>query len=618
MKFQRHLSAILALSTALTCVLCLPGVLCAAAPGPSEAGAATRTPPPPPSSAPAPTKICFAGVLGNSGAAGATLVKYPDQGRYEQARQNGLGIDSSGFLWAFSGITGIACYAPDGRQIASHALPPALHRGWKVLALVDDTLVLLGGGRLWTLPLPVPAGTLPEDIKLPAKALSLNGVGGRVAYITPEREVRLLTVNTRETVSRGFLPEGTRDVDVALLPDGTIYVGRAMRITPEGKQVEVNIPGNGSLQWANGYLYTFAWHTTIQRLDTSGAPDPGVVYGGSSGAFIGTLPKDGEMNGPSGIVHLGGDRYAATGEQGIIHILQWDASKRAFARMRRIGAIHRAAGLGIDRQGRVWWNCGYWNWTDGPAALPRNTTWTTSRVHDQWQIAFLDSGAMTGLAVLRDEPALIRNVVDFSNSYERGGDSRYDREGLKNIQGLPEHATGAAVLGKPGNEEVLVVDARGTGVRLRVDANGNARGERARITLKLKRSGTSAISSLAVHPGSGNLVATDGNAIVELRPDGDSFEEATRHTGWGQIASTQFGSRLWLDMDGDMIWASDAENNRVVLLLLRDSRLGFLAMFEGNEESGPLDQPQRISARAGRAVVLDRGNQRLIKLERSR
>lgn len=558
--------------------------------------------------------IRFAGVLGNSGVAGDFLVAYPNRGIHDQVRQSGLALDSSGFLWAFSGTSAVARYSPDGRQLASFDLPRAMQRGMQVLALAGDTLVFFGGDRLWSLDIRSPAGARPKDMEIPARGLSLNAVDGRVAYVTPESEVRLLTVKTGQSESRATLPKGTRADNVALLPDGTIYVGRGLRITPDGRQEPADLPGNATLHWANGHLYTFAWHTTIQRLDTYGAPAPGVVYGGSSGSFIGTLPKDGEMHQPSGIVHLGGNRYAATGELGVLHILSWDAAKRAFTAVRRIGAIHRTSGLGVDRQGRVWWNCGYWNWNDGPAAPTRNSTWTTLRTNDQWQVAFLDSGAMTGLGLNRDGAILLRNTMDFGNPHGRGNDGRYDRDGLRNVKGLPRQATGAAVLGSRGSEEVIVVDAAGAGVRLRVDAEGNVRGQRATVALKLNN-GSPAITSLAVLPGGERLLAADGNAVVELSPDGDSFAETARHTGWGRAADTQFGAKIWIDTDGDAIWVGDADNNRVLLLSFEGARLKHIATFAGDAESGPLDQPQRISARAGRAVCVDWGNQRLVKLE---
>jgi hypothetical protein len=450
-------------------------------------------------------------------------------------------------------------------------------------------------------------------MKIEATAISLNAFDGKVALIDPNANVKLLDVAGGELRTVTTLPSGMRKDAISLLPDGTIYIARSLRLNPDGSRDSVDLPGSSPyLQWAGDHLYSFAWHTTLQQFDAQGHPSPGVVYGGSSGSFIGILPKDGEIEHPSGIIHLGAQRYATTGKYGVIHILEWNAEKQAFHAVRRLGAIHRAAGLAIDNRGRIWWNTGYWNWTDRPTAVLNNTTWEPRRDTDQWQVDILASGALSGLGADKGGPALIRNVVDSPTKIGQGGDSRYDSNGIASIRGLPTKPTGAAVLGTPGKEELLVVDAQGRGARIRVDKNGNPLGLIGPVTLHLS-SEKPDVTSLA-HTDSGELFAADGGAIVRLAPTADGFTETARYTA-ASNENAPFGARIYIDGDGEQIWVSDTQKNRVLVLETKPNRLDKIANFQGTPETGPLNAPQRIAVTNGRAVLLDWENQRLLRLE---
>ncbi len=559
-------------------------------------------------------ELQFRGVLGNSGVRGSTLVQFPDRGNEKQiTSSDGLGLDEENFIWAFAGVSGLNRYSLDGRQVAHYTLPSAFHRGRRTLVVSGDRLILQASDQLWSLDIDAANGSQPIDMKIAATALSLNAFDGKVAIIDPNANVKLLDVSSGAMSIVTTLPSGMRKDAITLLPDGTLYIARSLRLNPVGSRDKVDLPGSAPyLQWAGDHLYSFAWHTTIQQLDAKGHPSPGVVYGGSSGSFIGVLPKDGEIPHPSGIVHLGDGRYATTGKYGVIHILEWDSEKQDFNVVRRLGAIHRAAGLAIDTLGRIWWNTGYWNWTDRPTAVLNNTTWEPRRDTDQWQVEILASGALSGLGVDKGNPALIRNLVDSPTQIGRGGDSRYDRQGITSIKSLPKNPTGAAVLGAPGKAELVVVDAQGIGVRIRVDKNGNARGLIGPVTLHLS-SAKPDVTSLA-RTDSGELFAADGGAIVRLSPVADGYNETARYTA-ASNENASFGARVYIDGDGERLWISDTEKNRLLVLETNSNRLDTIASFQGTPETGPLNAPQRISATNGRAVVLDWENQRLLRLE---
>lgn len=595
---------------ALASVACLPAF-------------AAPPPPFPPESAPTGKIIRFEGVLGNSGAGGGTLVRLSVPAA---ANQSGLGLDADGFLWAFAGSSQINRYTQDGRLLSAFPLPKAMQRGPQTLVTVSDKVFALGGGALWSLPVSAPAGASPEPLGIPARLLSTNAVGGRVAFVTSGNHIALLDATSKRTEQGPSLAGKRTPRALALLPSeggGTrVLLDTTLFFEADNagnwKETPVVIPG-AMPQWADGHLYTFAGHTTIRRFTLDGTPAPGVVFGGT-GAHLGSLPENGECLRPSGIIHLGGDRFAITGENGVVHLLRWDEARHGFSMTRRVGAIHRAAGLGIDREGRVWWNCGYWDWDSGPADPLANSTAPADAGSDDWQVAVLQNNSLTGLAlsgVRAVGPALIRNTAD---SPPRPKNGRYDALPPDAAKVVPAKATGCAVIKtKDGGEEIVIVDAMGKGVRLRVAANGAFRAVVGPVELKLTSQNPS-VTSLGVLPD-GTLLAADCGAIVFLRADGGNFQETLRVTEWDKARDKRFGSVLYLADDRSGVWVSDTENNRVLLFSTqqrggggRADELVLQSAFTGDPRCGALDKPRRVAACGGRAVVLDSGNQRLVKL----
>ena len=546
--------------------------------------------------------IRSAGVLGNSGEAGDTLVRYSgvNTGRNPVT---GLGVDASGFLWTLGGMGAVNRYSVDGRMLATYPTPKKMQRPRYTLTVIAGQVILLAGEKLWTLPVNAPSGTEFTALPVDARTMSIGPVGNRIALISTEGNLSIYDVVTRQSEPRGKLPEGVRGNSIALLGDGSLIIDRELKLSVEGQPTKLDLPGTTPV-WLGNSLYVFTGHTTIHRLNATGSPDPGVVLGGSSGSFIGTLPKDGEINTPSGLVQLGGDRYATTAALGVIQILRWDDQKKAFEGVRRIGAIHRSSGLGVDRQGRVWWNCGYWNWADGPAELPHDTLNMTEG--ESWQMAFLESDAMTGLAKQNNKWQLYCGVIAPTPR------ERYDRTLDDAAASIPENPTGATVLGSSGKEEGVYVNAAGKGVRLSLAVDGKLRTVKGKFTLKTAGGKAPAITSLGSTPKD-NVIAADNGAIIRLNAAGDTWTETARYAGWG---TEKFGKTIYLTTDGDRLWVSDTDNNRVLLFALtEDGPLTAPKIYTTDAIIGALKSPGRIAARSDRAVVVDEGNQRLVKLE---
>lgn len=548
--------------------------------------------------------IRSAGVLANSGASGQDLVRLGSGGRAHPGGPplRGIVVDDSGFLWAFAGPQQVNRYSADGRMIASLKLPtaPKAEAGAQTLAIAGNRLVLLRNGQIWTRPADAPDSEDFSPTGIEAKAMALTALGTRLAFISTEGKIAVLDVPTGGVESLQQLPEDIRKESITLLPDGRFLVDGVLFINPDGSTSQIKLSSPVS-QWLNGALYSFRWHTTVDRFNAEGGPNPGVVLGGSSGSFIGSLPQDGEIHLPAGLAHLGGQRYAVVGNLGIIHLLDWSESSQSFSPVRRIGAAHKASGLAVDGQGRVWWNVGYWEWSDPPAALPRNAVHMTDL--DGWQVAMLDSGAMCALTAQGKDATLLSNTFHATAK-------RRNNKISEVAKSLPTAPTGAIATSNPG--EVLFVDAAGKGCALLVNSDGTFRSDAGPIELKTS-SAHPAITSLGITPG-GDLLAAEGNAVVRFTREGGTFTEAERFTSSGDSGES-LGPGIYLATQGSNLWISDPANNRVIHVHMKDGEFSRPTAFAGDPEVGTLDTPTRIATSGSKAVVYDQGNQRLVRLE---
>jgi len=134
------------------------------------------------------------------------------------------------------------------------------------------------------------------------------------------------------------------------------------------------VPGDGwprggpgeRLQWLDGHVYGHGWHGTIRRFTADLEPSPGVVLGGASGSFIGHLDQSSELFNGRGMARLRDGLFAVSGLGGILHLMTWGDEKQQMTLVRRIGCVPACRGIGLDRQGNVWWYAGAWAWDDRP------------------------------------------------------------------------------------------------------------------------------------------------------------------------------------------------------------------------------------------------------------
>jgi|GEM_PF-896967 len=542
------------------------------------------------------------GVLGNSGADGAALVRSEGARIQTEGDRSGLGYDRLGALWAFGGTRNLLRLSLDGRMLASY--PLKVRQGNRsALVLVDDTVVLLVGNALYRLPITAASGTEPELIDRKLRGISLNAREGKIGAVLENGEVGLLEIGPDTFETFGTLSEDGKGDRVALLWDGRVLVDGRTVFERGAQPRESGTNVRYRHQIVGDFIYEFSWHMTVARRDRELAPAPGVIYGGSSGYFIGSLPEDGEVGLPTGIAHLGGNRYAVAGSLGVIHLVSLNAERQALETERRLGAVHQPAPMVLDRRGRTWYYSGFWDWDDAPDQALRSPTSFGSRDTAAMQGTLLPNGKMIFAYLLRGKPNLMHRAFDESGKHTSTA-----------VDDLPLKPTGIVCFTEGKEVRALVVDAAAKGTIVSFGSNGKVRKSEGPGLLELT-SPSPAVTSLAALPG-GRFLAADGGSVVLLEREGNVFREADRWGSWGKGGGEHFGAEIYLDAEGDHLWVSDTDNNRVIHFALRDGRPGDATVYTGEGLETPLGKPQRIDAAGDRAVVMDWGNRRIVKLER--
>jgi len=544
--------------------------------------------------------ISSAGVLGNSGEQGSSLV------RFASAPARGLGMvyDSYGTIWDRAGAGRLNRYALDGRLLGSYPIATGdAHFDRETLA--NGNVILLLGGILYRLPIDAYPGAQPTALGISADQISFANNKGEVALLQ-RNTVKVLNTNSW-TLNTAIQNLSLGNIyDLAILDDGSILFQNAgqVRLFINGNEVTGGWPKNvkiSRVQHVGGFWYGFDGHGTVRRFDGEFQPAPGVVLGGLSGWFIGHVDTNEELYLGNGMAILGDAIAAVSGRYGIVSLLEWNGDKQQYRIARRLGAVTNCHGLAINDNGSVWFNAGRWNWDDPPTA------------------PILDSiagGGILGQTVLLNDGSFLAALQ--RDSAVTIVHSRFDwKNQLANGISLPTSMLNAATTytQKDGTRVLLLADASGHTSAFPLDGNNLPQKNGVPVVIRFA-SPVGHLTTLAMENKSVMLGAADG-AICEFELQGNAWQEVRRWNSWDAGNTEHFGSQVYISRDGNQLWVSDSTRNRVLCFDLQTRKL--LGSFGQTDHPGDdlehFAHPAAIAARHGRAVVFDSDNQRLVKLQ---
>ena len=520
----------------------------------------------------APGRLVPAGFLANSGAYRAPEEPgpYPVGPVWDAAR---------GVLLASCGRGRIGAWRLDGTRVALHELPgaPDFSRFDAMTLCADGSVFVLAGGSV-TANSDDPAGgvlyRIPADAAPDAPAERLDALGAVNAISLSERDGRLMLHRRRREIAEldtatlearpvGELRAGGGLYLVCMMdwdPSGVfhwVYEHKYLHtLGPDGREAGPARPlfGPREVSMQRGrFLGRHLWALsgdTVKRLDAATfRPDPGVVHGGSSGAFLGEVAWNHEMR-LEGLCEVSPGLYAAhASRNGALYLLAWNGATRHLDEVRRIGALPRVGALLLDDAGAVFADGLVWRVGDSPLAPPRST----GHSRGDFGGAALPDGTFVaidldhGRAVFRHGPA-----AELGHMGEV--DARLDLGDLAH-----DGPFAGYVLRETGNGfDFVRYDAEGRGIRFALGRDGCVRGD--------------------VAPARETAAPPLPAAALGAKP-----------TAWA--------------MDGDRVALVHADTGLVRILQASTGRV--LAEAKG------LDRPDRVALRGDRLVVHEAGPQRL-------
>ncbi len=541
-----------------------------------------------------------AGVLGNSGEQGDTLV------RFGEKTASGMGVvfDKFGSLWDRAGDGVLNRYAPDGRLLASYRIAPSGSMQERdTLVQLGDTLLFKVGKKLYTLPLTATPDVKPAALAVAATRLSFNTHDGWAAA-ADDRKVFLINAKGE---TRAVTEADDNVDDIELGTAGAVYVSTKGKL----RRVDAAAPATGHgpwpspgerPQWLAEHWFGSAWHGTIRRFSPALTPDPGVVLGGGSGSFIGYVEGNHELNNGRGLAHLGGNLYAVSGIEGILHLLEWLPEDNRFKIIRRIGAVPSCNGLAMDRKGRVWYYSGVWEWNDGPDA-PLQHSVPPAEGAGIFGAVMLENDVMVAPAIRWGKKALYAGKLDGPAATHM------------DVEPLPRDVATCALVTWEKRQALIVLNKTGKGVALYIGADGKYQSQAGVVELQTSVP-LRELTSLAASGKDGLVGAADGQ-IIEFARAGNNWKETHRWNSWGDDPAARLGGKIFLAADQNCLWVSDTARQRVVCLnqSTRKPIATFGAVDKAGNNLSMLNAPQILTVNGSRAVVFDSGNQRLMKLE---
>jgi len=541
------------------------------------------------------------GVLGNSGFAGASLLKMQPGGY-----PGGVAVDDELTLWHSAAPDRLERLSLDGRVLAAFRIEGGAmgHPQHNVrVALVGDYVLELqmDQGRLFVLRRDAdPAEETMKPLALDpplsfwyASGLGARGVEGR-AIVDTGTAVHAVDPATGKTEKLFDLPGRVHEHGLEVAPDGTIFITGALgtlAFDAGGKQLRAGPGCYGRINWIPGGLVALTWGG-VQRLPESLETVQALFWNAGQ-----------EMGRPGQVYPVAGDVVAFATEIGPVYLAHVSTERLDF--FRRLGAITPVA-VGLSSAGEVlvgaYGGLQVWRWTDRADTCPFAS-------HD-----FKDWLAC-------------RQIVS-RGQYTFGIKQSYRESEAMQVWAWPPTVYGLSWSNLQGERP-----PRPLGFALTEDGRAFFTSEKepdlyvtthnnqylANNVKKAAWAGDNPLRQPTELAGwtRGRVAAADGGEVVLVEPTGEGYREAWRLSSWGDQPDQRFGSELHLTSSRDYLFVSDTQRHRVLVFDLASRRL--LAQAGTTDQPGDgfgqFTQPAQIAANGLQVVVFDRGNQRLVQCE---
>ena len=341
--------------------------------------------------------------------------------------------------------------------------------------------------------------------------------------------------------------------------------------------------------------------STIKRYDARTMKgDPGVVYGGASGYFIGRVDMNHEMF-ASGMCRLDDGRFAVQSNfNSALYIMSYDPTHWRLVEERRLGGFLDPSSLAIDAEGMILCDGLVWPF-DAPVSAPP----TIAHVRMPMRGAVvLPSGVLSYITETHGNAIEARHgrLADGELKIDWNRDRRDYPEGATNPQKWGA-AVPVATFVDPvasGRFAHCALLKDGTVKRYRVDAGGSFTGEDwfRQVTLPRPAGVEDPFESAARLPD-GSLLVAVGGRLWCYESDGADGWRNPRDLGLPATA---------VAADREVVATADAKGGTVTVFVRETDALKQLAT------RADLTTPAKLALNGTRLVVWERDTRRLVRI----
>ncbi len=479
---------------------------------------------------------------------------------------------ATGLLYQTAGDGILNAYTLDGRLEAAYSIPKGYFSpSGDPLTRCGDKLLFKRNGELWELPMNAPDGTAAKKTAYPHKniaTLTCSARNGKILLLHQDGTLRSFEPATGKEEAFGKLPDGKCSA-LDWNAEGVLYAffNKEARKIENGKYVEgpgwpKTVIGHGhpvlNGRFVGDYFYASGFGSTVVRLNGKTLDaDPGVIFGGGGGHFIGYVFCDRDVTIPGGFAEIGNGVFAVGGDDGVIVLGKWNAVAGKLERMRRIGALPRVSVMELDGSGRVLAGRSFWNQNDSELAPIAGSVG-------------IDPSACVRVGA--DEVVAFGKVyVDqFAVTTGKFEDERRPRFHDQKLKNLPK-MVGAAIYGRDRKKFALLLDRSGAIQRGELFYTVHTVDFKTLDPVELRTAQPVKAYSGLIGINDKKLAALGDGKLILFEPDGDHWKESSR---W----QASFEPEALISVDGERIVISERAKNKVGIYDLNGKELSSLTV----------------------------------------